>query len=102
MGTGSYEQRLIVAPVPRDGQRDRPLEPGKLCGDGTWRYPTEAYLREECRVVDTWRARMLHGEEGYLGDWTLTQLVCLGSDEILLADLVCLFVGLLDSSLYSE
>lgn len=45
---------------------------------------------------------MLHGEEGYLGDSTLTQLVCLESDEILLGDLVCLFVGLLDSSLYSE
>ena len=45
---------------------------------------------------------MLHGEEGYLGDSVLTQLACLESGEILLADLVCLFVGLLDSLLYPE
>lgn len=45
---------------------------------------------------------MLHGEEGYLGDSVLTPLTCLESGEILLADLVCLFVGLLNSLLYPE
>lgn len=45
---------------------------------------------------------MLHGEAGYLGDSVLTQLACQESGEILLADLVCLFVGLLDSLLYPE